>query len=95
MPTVRPIDTSEFPEVGYFAEALKRQRELQEINQVHVAEATGVKANYISGIEHGGVNVTITMMSRIAAALGVPLWQLLLPPDIRQLLYESDVLDIK
>ncbi len=95
MTTVRPIDRDEFPEVGFFAENLKAQRDLQEVNQAHVAEAAGVKTNYISGVEKGGVNVTITMMSRLAAAVGMPLWQLLLPPETLKKLLAGEMPELK
>jgi transcriptional regulator with XRE-family HTH domain len=49
----------------------------QGISQERLALAAGVDRSYYSAIERGEFNVTLAVLFKIAAALGVPAWMLL------------------
>ena len=49
------------------------------LNQKELADRLGMKQQYLSRIEHDEIDVRASMLQKIAAALGVPVAQLL--PD--------------
>jgi transcriptional regulator with XRE-family HTH domain len=49
------------------------------LSQEALAFESGINRTYLSDIERGRRNVSIDNLSRIAAALNVPVWQLLQP----------------
>ena len=54
----------------------KRVRELRKargLTQPALAERSGVAEKYLSDIERGQVNISLTIMERLASGLGVPL----------------------
>ena len=56
-------------------ESLRRLREAQHTSLRALAEQTGFSASFISQIENGQCSPSIASMEKIAAALGVTLWQ--------------------
>ena len=55
---------------------VKRLREAQGISQEDLADRAGVHRTYVSGVERGVRNPTITILEKIAGALGEPLAKL-------------------
>ncbi len=55
---------------------VKRLREAQGISQEDLADRAGVHRTYVSGVERGVRNPTITVLEKIARALGEPLTDL-------------------
>ncbi len=55
-------------------------REKKEITQDQLGEKTGINAKYISAIERGQKNLTILTLEKIAKALDVELFELLVLP---------------
>lgn len=56
-------------------ESLRRLRESQHTSLRGLAEQTGFSASFLSQIENGQCSPSISSMEKIAAALGVTLWQ--------------------
>jgi transcriptional regulator with XRE-family HTH domain len=48
---------------------VRRAREAQEISQEELADRAGVHRTYISGVERGVRNPTVTVLEKIAKAL--------------------------
>ncbi|ODT87385.1 MULTISPECIES: helix-turn-helix transcriptional regulator [unclassified Phenylobacterium] len=55
---------------------VKRLREAQGISQEDLADRAGVHRTYVSGVERGVRNPTITVLEKIAGALAAPLAEL-------------------
>jgi transcriptional regulator with XRE-family HTH domain len=72
------------PDPAAYLRALgKRIRLLRltrELSQAELAEAAGMSRSFISLIEHGTHGVDVVRLLRLAAALGVPLEDLLRDP---------------
>jgi methanogenic corrinoid protein MtbC1/DNA-binding XRE family transcriptional regulator len=67
----------------YFERLGRRTQELRtarDWTQQQLAEAAGLDRTYISGLEHGKQNPTLSALLRLAAALQVPLERLLIFP---------------
>jgi methanogenic corrinoid protein MtbC1/DNA-binding XRE family transcriptional regulator len=67
----------------YFERLGRRVQELRtarDSTQQQLAEAAGLDRTYISGLEHGKQNPTLSALLRLAAALEVPLERLLIFP---------------
>lgn len=60
-----------------FGEAVRLMRKRRGWSQEQLAEAAGLDRTYISGLERGTRNPALSTQERIAAALGVPLHDLL------------------
>lgn len=60
-----------------FAENVRQIRRFKEFSQEELAHRAGISRVYIGEVERGGRNLTIDVMERIAAALDIPLEQLL------------------
>jgi transcriptional regulator with XRE-family HTH domain len=60
---------------------VKELRGLQQITQEELADRSGLFRTYMSRIESGRANPTLTMLHQIAAAFGVDVGELLVPPD--------------
>jgi XRE family transcriptional regulator, aerobic/anaerobic benzoate catabolism transcriptional regulator len=72
------------PDAEAYLRALgKRVRILRltrELTQEELAAASGMSRNFVSLIEHGAHGVDVVRLLRLAAALGVPLEELLRDP---------------
>jgi len=60
---------------------VKELRGLQGITQEELADRSGLFRTYMSRIESGRANPTLTMLHQIAAAFGVDVGELLVPSD--------------
>ena len=56
---------------------VKRLREAQGISQENLADRAGVHRTYVSGVERGVRNPTITVLEKLAVALSTGLPELL------------------
>jgi len=50
---------------------VKRLREAQGLPQDELAHRAGIHVTYLSGVENGHRNITLSVLERIAGALGV------------------------
>lgn len=62
--------------VARFGLAVRAARREHGWAQEQLSEAAGLDRTYVSGLERGQRNPTLTTQERIAAALGCTLWQL-------------------
>jgi len=56
---------------------VRRLREKQGISQEAFGFAAGIDRTYVSGVERGRRNPTLTVAQKFADGLSVPLWRLL------------------
>ena len=56
---------------------LRRKRHDQQMTQEELAERAGLSARYVGAIERGDVSASVTVLGRIAQALGVEPGELL------------------
>jgi transcriptional regulator with XRE-family HTH domain len=66
--------------LGLAIRSLRRDRGL---SQETLAALADIDRSYMSSIERGLRNVSVLNVARIAAALGVPVWQLFRPQAVR------------
>lgn len=60
-----------------FGANVRRLREKQGISQEAFGFGAGIDRTYVSGVERGRRNPSLTVAQKFADGLGVPLWQLL------------------
>lgn len=65
----------------HVADNLKRLRQVAELSQQALAEASGVSRRMLVAIESGDANVSLNTLDRLAEALGVKFADLLQTPD--------------
>lgn len=53
------------------AKNLRRKRHDQKLTQEELAERSGLSARYLGAVERGDVSASVTVLGRIADALGV------------------------
>lgn len=53
------------------ARNLRRKRHDQKLTQEELAERSGLSARYLGAVERGDVSASVTVLGRIADALGV------------------------
>lgn len=64
-----------------FGQNLRQARGLRGLSQQAMERACGVEQARISKIECGRVNLDIDTMARLAAAVGLPVWELCKPGE--------------
>ena len=64
--------TSKDPECRAFGATVRLYRGKAGYSQEELADRAGIHRTYIGGIERGERNPTLTMIHRLARALGVP-----------------------
>jgi transcriptional regulator with XRE-family HTH domain len=69
------MDEDELPRV--FGEVVRELRQRQGLSQEHLAAAAGIDRAYMGGIERGLRNPSLTMISRVAGGLGLPMSEVL------------------
>jgi transcriptional regulator with XRE-family HTH domain len=65
-------------------ECLRRLRERQNMSLRALGEVTGFSASFLSQVENGQASPSISSMEKIAAALGVTLWQFFQVAEVPQ-----------
>lgn len=73
------VMASRGPQCRSFGEAVRFHRRLTGYLQEELADRASIHRTYIGGIERGERNPTLTMIHRLAVALGVPPSRLLEP----------------
>lgn len=68
-----------------FGRVVRRFRVALGLSQEGLADLANIHRTYIGGIERGERNPTLTMIHRLADALGVPATKLLEPEEWRSL----------
>lgn len=85
MPVVKTASmrnqTQKFSAQLLFASNMKRIRLEKNLTQENVAEGAGLHPNYISSVERGMRNLSISNIERIAYALDVSMAELLTEPE--------------
>ena len=64
--------SSENPEFKIFGEILREQRRKSKLSQEELAEATEFDRTFISRLERGLTQPSLTSLVKLASALGVP-----------------------
>jgi transcriptional regulator with XRE-family HTH domain len=67
------------PELELFARNFRKARRAAGLTQTDVHELTGIAVSYISEVERALSSVTIERAGRLAQAVNVPLYRLLMP----------------
>jgi transcriptional regulator with XRE-family HTH domain len=65
---------------GYIAQNIKALRQSRNLTQEQLARLAGIPRATWANLESGSANPTITVLARIAAALQVPLEEIISPP---------------
>ena len=60
---------------------LRRLRHAKELTQEDLAERSGLSARYVGGIERAAVSASVTVLGRVAEALGVEASELIRLPE--------------
>lgn len=64
-----------------FAANFRKARRVAKLSQRAVKRQTGFAQSWISEVETGKSAINIDNMAKLARCVGVPLWQLLVPPS--------------
>jgi XRE family transcriptional regulator, regulator of sulfur utilization len=78
------------PISGYLAQNVKALRQSRNLTQEQLARLSGVPRPTWSNLESGSANPTVIVLARIAAALQVPLEELISPPKAMAKFYPAD-----
>jgi len=65
------------PLIKAFCMTVQERREVLGISQEEVAHRAGLHRTYISDIERGARNISLKNLGRLAAALEIPIWNLI------------------
>lgn len=76
VPPVAPRSKKANPSHKAFGQAVKLAREEKELTQAEFAKKSGLHVSYLSGVENGQRNPSLTALSQIAQALGLKLSEL-------------------
>lgn len=74
-----PGDKPAPPERLVFARNFKKARKEAGLTQEAIRERTGLAQPFISEVENGRSTINLDNMAQLAAAVGKPLWKLLVP----------------
>ena len=74
-----PVDKPAPPERLVFARNFKKARKEARLTQEAIREKTGLAQPFISEVENGRRTINLDNMAQLAAAVGKPLWKLLVP----------------
>ena len=90
MGTMQPIETL----AGYLADNLRDYRKRRSLTQAQLAKLCEVPRSTVANIETGGGNPTLSVLSRLAGALQLPLEELLSPPRVDCQLFKRGTLPV-
>ncbi len=79
----------------YLAENIRQLRQSRSLTQAQLARLSGVPRPTWSNLESGTSNPTVSVLARVAAALQVPVEELISPPKAQAKLYRADSLPSK
>ncbi len=75
---------------GYIAQNLRQLRQSRNLTQEQLARLSGVPRPTWSNLESGAANPTVAVLAKVAAALQVPVEELISPPKAQAKLYRAD-----
>jgi XRE family transcriptional regulator, regulator of sulfur utilization len=75
---------------GYIAQNVRQLRQSRNLTQEQLARLSGVPRPTWSNLESGAANPTVSVLARVAAALQVPVEELISPPKAQTKLYLAD-----
>jgi XRE family transcriptional regulator, regulator of sulfur utilization len=76
----------------YIAQNIRQLRQSRSLTQEQLARLSGVPRPTWSNLESGMANPTVAVLAKVAAALQVPLEELISPPKAQARLYQADSL---
>jgi XRE family transcriptional regulator, regulator of sulfur utilization len=79
----------------YIAENIKTLRQSRNLTQEHLARLSGMPRTTWTNLESGSANPTVVVLSKVAAALQVPVEELISPPKAQAKLYRADTIPRK
>jgi transcriptional regulator with XRE-family HTH domain len=77
---------------SYIAQNIKQLRQSRNLSQEQLSRISGVPRPTWSNLESGAANPTIFVLTRVAAALQVPVEELISPPKAVAKLYRADAI---
>jgi transcriptional regulator with XRE-family HTH domain len=80
---------------GYIAQNIKQLRQSRNLTQDQLARLSGVPRPTWSNLESGSANPSVLVLARIAAALQVPLEELISPPKAVAKFYPAETIPKK
>jgi transcriptional regulator with XRE-family HTH domain len=75
---------------GYLAQNIRQLRQSRNLSQEQLARLSGVPRPTWSNLESGAANPTVAVLATVAAALQVPVEELISPPKAQAKLYPAD-----
>lgn len=77
---------------GYIAQNIRQLRQSRNLSQEQLSRLSGVPRPTWSNLESGTANPTVAVLARVAAALQVPLEELISPPKALAKFYPADAI---
>lgn len=74
----------------YIAQNIKQLRQSRNLSQEQLSRLSGVPRPTWSNLESGAANPTVSVLAKVAAALQVPVEELISPPKAQAKLYPAD-----
>lgn len=75
---------------SHIAENIRQLRQSRNLTQEQLARLSGVPRPTWSNLESGAANPTVSVLAKVAAALQVPVEELISPPKAQAKLYRAD-----
>jgi len=75
---------------GYLAQNIRQLRQSRSLTQEQLSRLSGVPRPTWSNLESGTANPTVAVLAKVAAALQVPVEELISPPKALARLYQAD-----
>jgi transcriptional regulator with XRE-family HTH domain len=75
---------------GYIAQNIRQLRLIRNMTHEQLARLSGVPRPTWSNLESGTANPTVSVLAKVAAALQVPVEELIRPPKAQAKLYDAD-----
>jgi transcriptional regulator with XRE-family HTH domain len=79
----------------YIAQNIRQLRQSRNLTQEQLARHSGVPRPTWSNLESGTANPTVTVLTKVAAALQVPVEELISPPKAQAKLYPADSIPLQ
>src|SRR5512134_2327738 len=80
---------------GYIAQNVKQLRQSRNMSQEQLSRHSGVPRPTWSNLESGTANPTVQVLAKVAAALQVPVEELISPPKAQAKLYRAETIPRK
>ncbi len=87
------VDMTENAIASYIAQNIRQLRLIRNMTQEQLARLSGVPRPTWTNLESGTANPTVSVLARVAAALQVPVEELISPPKAQAKLYSADSIE--